>query len=79
MSENNTSGRNRPTGLIYTIVDRPGGGDAIWRQIGAAWINADGSLNGRLDAYPANGRIHIRAPKKWSEESPGAETAAAEG
>jgi len=79
MSENNTSGGNRPTGLVYTIVERPGGGSDIWRQIGAVWVNKDGSLNGRLDAFPANGRFHIRAPRKWTEEAHDEETAGAEG
>lgn len=31
-----------------------------WNKIGTGFLNRDGSLNVILDAYPANGRLHIR-------------------
>ena len=33
---------------------------SIWRRIGTAFVNRDGSLNVLLDALPVGGKIHIR-------------------
>jgi hypothetical protein len=35
-------------------------GKTFWLRIGSAFINADGSTNVYLDAYPANCRLQIR-------------------
>jgi len=35
-------------------------GKTWWLRIGSAWINADGSTNVYLDAYPTNGKLQIR-------------------
>lgn len=51
----------KPSGYVYTIVDRPGK-KSLWYRIGAVWTNKDLSLNGTLAALPVNGRIHIRSP-----------------
>ena len=42
---------NKSPLVVYTIVDAAGG-RSIWVRIGVAFINADGSLNARLDAVP---------------------------
>lgn len=31
-----------------------------WNKIGTGFLNRDGSINVILDAYPANGRLHVR-------------------
>ena len=74
MSDEGTSAGKKPTGYIYTVVERAEG-KPIWYRIGAAWLNKDGSLNGSLAALPVNGRIHIRAPAddENDESPPGAE------
>jgi hypothetical protein len=35
-------------------------GKTYWLRIGNAYVNADGSTNVYLDAYPANGKLQIR-------------------
>lgn len=48
---------------VYHISDRDGE-RAVWTTIGRAYVNKDGSLNVVLNTIPADGRIHIRGPKK---------------
>ena len=35
-------------------------GKTYWMRIGNAFVNRDGSTNVYLDAYPTNGKLHIR-------------------
>ena len=35
-------------------------GKTFWLRIGSAFLNADGSTNVYLDAYPTNGKLQIR-------------------
>jgi len=35
-------------------------GRTIWRKIGVAFFNSDGSINVYLDALPVNGKLNIR-------------------
>ncbi len=35
-------------------------GRTHWMRVGSAFLNADGSTNVYLDAYPANGKLQIR-------------------
>jgi len=46
---------------VYTVV-RNGEKD-FWNRIGNAFVNKDGSLNVKLNAFPVNGELHIREPK----------------
>ena len=57
-------GGGLPTGIVYTIVPKPGKDGSRWIRIGAAWLNSDMSLNIKLDALPVNGRLHVRAPNE---------------
>ena len=57
---------------VYTIVER---GDEdhpdrknLWIQIGLAFVNRDGSLNVRLNAFPANAQLHIRDLRRAAGE-----------
>ena len=42
-------------------------GDGFWHEVGAAFINADQSINVYLDAVPVTGRLNIRERKERSE------------
>jgi len=35
-------------------------GKTHWMRVGSAFLNADGSTNVYLDAFPANGKLQIR-------------------
>ena len=45
---------------VYTIVEREDSEDDIWCRIGIAFTNKDSSVNAYLNAFPVNGKIHIR-------------------
>jgi len=49
---------------VFHIVDRSGSGDepdkSIWTRIGVAFVNKDQSLNVLLEAFPLDGKLHIR-------------------
>jgi hypothetical protein len=51
------------------------GDKTFWMRIGSAFINADGSTNVYLDAFPSNNKLQIRdlderdlAPKKGPDD-----------
>ena len=44
--------------VVYTIVEVDE--RAVWRRVGHAFMNRDGSFNLYLDALPVNGRLHMR-------------------
>lgn len=55
--------------VVYAIsparTDRDGNvtrkeGEAFWKEVGAAFTNADDSINIYLDAMPVNGKLQIR-------------------
>lgn len=51
--------------VVYTIIDKPGTDKSFWWRIGTAWVNRDLSINIQLDAFPVNGKLHVReAPEK---------------
>lgn len=54
---------------VYTIIDREGK-KSIWLKLGIAFVNKDGSYNVVLDAYPVNGKLHIRDFPEREEEQP---------
>ena len=45
---------------VFTVTDREGDQRDRWTKIGIGFVNRDNSMNVILDAYPANGRLHIR-------------------
>jgi hypothetical protein len=49
---------------VYTIVERKSEEHPdrknLWIQIGIAFVNRDGSINVRLNAFPVNAALHIR-------------------
>ena len=45
---------------VYTVSDREGDQKNRWTRIGVGFVNRDDSINVVLDAYPVNGRLHIR-------------------
>jgi hypothetical protein len=46
--------------MVYTIVEQRSGKKPFWVKVGIAFVNRDGSMNVRLDAFPQNGTLHIR-------------------
>ncbi len=54
--------------VVYTIIDKPGTDRSIWWRIGTAWINRDQSINIQLDAFPVNGKLHVREPSERPPE-----------
>ncbi len=53
-----TPGGRRPL-AVFTIVETDSD-KALWRRVGCAFVNRDGSYNLFLDALPVNGRLHMR-------------------
>lgn len=44
--------------IVYVISER--GGRKFWNRIGVAFINADGSMNVKLEAIPVSGEMQVR-------------------
>lgn len=44
--------------IVYVITDR--NNRKYWNRIGVAFINADGSMNVKLEAIPVSGEMQIR-------------------
>ncbi len=45
---------------VFTVMEIKDSDKGVFRRIGTAFDNQDGSMNVLLDAYPVNGRLHIR-------------------
>ncbi len=53
--------------IVYVItsrenapLDSAGKPKKYWNRIGVAFVNADGSINVKLEALPVSGELHIR-------------------
>lgn len=44
--------------IAYVITTR--NGKNFWNRVGVAFVNADGSINVKLEAVPVSGEIQIR-------------------
>ena len=44
--------------IAYVITKA--GPKTYWNRIGVAFVNRDGSLNVKLDAFPVNGELQLR-------------------
>jgi predicted methyltransferase len=49
---------------VYTVVER-GPGKSYWTRVGVGFVNADGSINLKLDAVPVNGTLQVR---EWESQ-----------
>lgn len=49
---------NKPMKIAYVITQR--GDKSFWNRIGVAFINNDGSINVKLEAFPVNGELQLR-------------------
>ncbi|MFH1356065.1 MAG: hypothetical protein ABII18_02930 [bacterium] len=49
---------NKPK-VVYTITEMKDG-KSRWSNIGAAFLNKDGSINVILNSVPVDGKLHIR-------------------
>jgi len=45
---------------VWSVVDDEYHEKPVWIRLGTAFVNRDGSLNVYLDAFPKNGKLHIR-------------------
>ncbi len=47
---------------ICYVIEKPKqpGGKSFWHRIGVAFVNQDGSLNVKLQAFPVHGEMQIR-------------------
>lgn len=44
--------------FAYVITQR--GDKSFWTRIGVAFVNRDGSINVKLEAFPVNGELQLR-------------------
>ena len=44
---------------VYTTIQREGE-KSRWVKIGVGFVNRDDSINVYLDAFPVNGKMHVR-------------------
>ena len=55
--------------MAYVITER--GGRSFWNKIGVAFVNADGSINVKLDSVPVSGELQIRDYVARDEQTTG--------
>jgi hypothetical protein len=55
---------------VLCPLKRPSG-KTHWMRVGTAFDNRDGSINVYLDAYPQNGKLHIREMEESDFRRPG--------
>lgn len=53
---------------VFVIIDTGADRKPIFRRVGTAFVNRDGSLNVKLDALPINGTLHIRDPRPQEQD-----------
>jgi hypothetical protein len=44
--------------IVYVISER--NGRSFWNRCGVAFVNADGSINVKLESIPVSGEVQIR-------------------
>ena len=49
---------NQKMKTVFTVVQREG--KSHWVKMGIGFVNADGSINLKLDGYPTNSTLQIR-------------------
>lgn len=54
--------------VVYVITKR--NERSFWTRIGVAFVNRDGSLNVKLEAFPVDGACHIRDYVPREEQLP---------
>ena len=52
---------------VYTIIKREGK-EGYWIKIGVGFVNKDGSITVKLNAFPVNAELHVRDPRPKEEE-----------
>jgi hypothetical protein len=56
---------------VFTIIEKEGWDKGVWRKVGTAFENKDGSLTIFLDALPVNGKLLVRERKAKESEKQG--------
>jgi hypothetical protein len=68
LATNETVGVKKVTKEVWAIIEREPLRKAIWRKIGVAWENRDGSMKVVLDTVPIRAcDILIRDPQPFDE------------
>ena len=53
---------------VYSVIEKKHG--TVWTRLGNAFVNRDDSITVWLDAYPADGKLHLREkPNVRAEKS----------
>lgn len=55
--------------IVYVISER--NGRSFWNRCGVAFVNADGSINVKLESIPVSGEVQIRDYVPREEGRPG--------
>ena len=54
---------------VFTIIRVEGDGKKdYWLRIGVGFVNKDGSITVKLNAFPVNAELHVRDPRPKEEE-----------
>lgn len=61
---------SKPMKVAYVISQR--GDKSFWNRIGVAFVNNDGSINVKLEAFPVNGELQLRDYVEREEDEHGA-------
>ncbi len=54
----------------FAIIERDGLDKKIWLKVGTGFLNRDGSINVRLDAYPVDGKLQLRLYQPDDRDEP---------
>lgn len=54
--------------VVKAIIEVEGRKKPIWRRVGTAFTNRDGSINVLLDAIPFSGKLNIREDDRDESE-----------
>ena len=67
----NTNNQSQKIKAVFTIIEAENLQKPLFRRIGTAFVNRDGSLNVFLDAFPVSGKLHIRDLKPEADAAEG--------
>lgn len=59
---------NKPTHKVFAILPRGEDKKDFWTEIGAAWENADGSLNERRELNPTDPNVTVQIRRITDDE-----------
>jgi len=66
---------NKKLKIAYNVVER--NGRSFWQRIGVGFVNADNSVNVKLECLPVNGELQLRDYVPREAGAPNTDDAAA--